>query len=281
MKKASPAAQAFTRVLAEVREGSKSAYLAAWARWTAFERRPPIEWTVASVAGVYGGLCKSFQPATIRLTCSVAKRVWKQSQMLGVIPDEAPYPFRHLRIRMGGVRANVPEWNVLQKSEVARLEAALEHHPMELAIFLALVLQGWRASELCALRWEDLKVGDSGFSFASFIGKGSKLARVIVHPKVLEAARKWKGKNETGPFVGRDTRGTPLTRQFVTRVITKWAKKVLGHKVTPHGLRATFISAAIEQFGIEKASQLARHTDINLTKRYSRWALKETDLITF
>lgn len=275
------AEQAFARVLAEVREGSHSAYLAAWARWTSLEKRSPVEWSVASVANVYAELGKKFQPATIRLTCSVAKRVWKQGQMLGAIPDEAPYPFRHLRIRMGGVRANVPEWNVLQKSEVAKLEAALSHYPRDLAIFRALVMQGWRASELCKLTWEDLRQGDSGATYALFIGKGSKEARVVIHPKVLEAAQVWKGKKRTGPFIGRDRKGTPLTRQYLNRLVTQWTKKTVGHKVTPHGLRATFISRASEQFGIEKASQLARHSDINLTKRYTRWALKDTDLVEF
>lgn len=286
-KKQTPSlgAQAFERVLVEVGESSKPAYWAGWNRWSVVETRPPPEWTVSSVAAAYSELTKGFKPATVRLSFTIAKRVWKQCQVMGKLADEAPYPFRHLRIKMGGARANVPEWNVLQHDEVLKLELALKQHPMELAIFRALVLSGLRASELCALRWENLRV-EGEHTSATFIGKGGKLAHVQMHPKVLEAAGQWYGKTggpaRVGPFIALDRgKGTPLTRQRLNHLIVRWTKRVVGHKVTPHGLRATYISRAIEQFGIEKASKLARHSDIKMTQRYGRWSLKATDVVEF
>lgn len=263
---------ALTRVLQGLSPNGRAAYEAAWLRWRALEQRLPREWTSKSVSALCDAMLKEAKPATVRLSFTVAKRVWQESQALGFIAEEAPYPFARLRIRGGGARGNVPEWNVMQPGELAKLDVAVTHLPREQAIIRALTMQGWRVSEMCNLKWEDLKQDPNGAVVAVFIGKGGKPARTQVTKKVLEAAERWAGKRRTGPFIARDKKGTPFTRQLVNTLVVRWTKRALGHKVTPHGLRATFVSAAIEQVGIEEARKLARHSDIATTQRYSRWA---------
>ena len=275
------AAEAFKRALDAVRDASKPAYLAGWARWSALEKRSPLEWNVTSVAKLYEKLSIDYKPATLRLTFTVAKRVWKEAQVLGAIPDEAPYPFRHLRIRGGGVRGNVPEWNVMQRDELEKLDRVLAPHPRDRAIVRALGLQGWRASELCSMKWEDIRKDKDGDDVVTFVGKGNKVAEMMVQPLVMEAAGQWAGKRRAGPFIAWTRRGTVLTRQSLYLVVARWSLKVLGHKVTPHGLRATFISDAIERKGIEAARKLARQSDIKTTQRYSRFAAKKDDVLKF
>ena len=174
------------------------------------------------------------------------------------------------------MRGNVPEWNVLHPGELAQLEKVLKAHPLDRLIVLALTMQGWRVSELCTLKWSDLTVDASGDTIASFIGKGGKPARQMVQPEVLKAAKTWAGPAGKGAFVLGG-----FSRFDVHYIVTKWTKKVLGRRVTPHGLRATYISGVIARKGIEAARQLARHSDIKTTQRYSRWAVVKDDVLKF
>lgn len=261
---------ALEKVLARlVSPRSKEAYQQSWVRWCAVASAEPREWTRALVTSAVQKLSTKYKPASLRHTVDVARSVW--SAEMGT---KRGSPFEE--VELPSFRGNIPEWNVLHPGELAKLEKELRGHKLDRLVILALAMQGWRVNELCALKWSDLTVDKDGDTIASFIGKGGKPARQMVQPEVLKAAKAWAGPAGKGVFVLGG-----FNRFDVHYIVTKWSKKVLGRRVTPHGLRATFISDVISRKGIEAARQLARHADIKTTQRYSRWVVMKDDVVKF
>ena len=178
-----------------------------------------------------------------------------------------------------GRRSPPPDWNVLMPADRERMLARAAGEPRDLAVLLTLVNHGWRASELARLRWADLGRDDQGDWVANFKGKGGRVFRRGVRPEVVGAASAWCEAGEGRMFIPRDRRrpDIPLTRFDIYRIVRRWSLAV-GHRVSPHGLRATYISDVIGRRGIEAARQLAGHASLLTTQRYSRWKiLKDLD----
>lgn len=175
---------------------------------------------------------------------------------------------------------NVPEWNVLHQGDPAKLAAAIVD-PRDRAVVLALLLQGWRVSAFCKLTWKQFRQ-EGGRTIVEYRGKRNKLRTQSIQQPVLEAAEAWAaGRTEPkDPFVCRDAEGSrPLDRFVVYRIVRQYAAE-LGFRVTPHGLRATYISSAIDRKGIEAARQLAGQENLSTTQRYSRWKIESDDPLT-
>lgn len=170
---------------------------------------------------------------------------------------------------------NVPSWNVLHQGEAqAVLEKIDDLH--DRAVFLALLMQGWRVSELCAIQWKNVRQASDGTWIMEWKGKRNKQRVQGLQTAVLEAVRALGGSVKSGaPFLPTP-KGEHWTRFEVYGLVTRYAK-LAGKKVTPHGLRASYISSVIARKGIEAARQLAGHEDIATTQRYSRWIVTADD----
>jgi len=214
----------------------------------------------------------SYKPGTLQLTVLVVRQFYRhlKSKDPSVVDPTTEYKLKRFD--------NVPDWNVLHSGDPAKL-LALVDEPRDKAVLTALVLQGWRVSELCRLKWGDLREGKDGAVIAQFKAKRNKTRTQGVQEEVLRLAKEWAGRrtSPSDPFICRDEKGNrALTRFVVYQVITKHSKK-LGKRVTPHGLRATYISSVINRKGIEAARQLAGHQHIGTTQRYSRWKIESDD----
>jgi site-specific recombinase XerD len=172
-------------------------------------------------------------------------------------------------------------WNVLRQGDAARL---LEHieSPRDRAVLLALLFQGWRASELAAMTWACVKqeVVEGQLTWvAEWYSKRHKHRLQGLQPIVLESALGvCQRQQPTDPFIAYDGT-TPLSRFDVYNIVQKYTKQA-GFKVSPHGLRATYISSVIQRKGIEAARQLVGHEDIKTTQRYSRWKIDRDDVLS-
>lgn len=196
-------------------------------------------------------------------------------------------PFDAVQVRVGN---NVPEHNVLQPGEVEKVLQFLIPGQLQLryillwrAVFLMLVRHGLRVSELTKLRLSDVSTTADGTRVMTWRGKGAKLARMAVQPDAWDAVEKWrrflerKGHADSTAVVPSGPWGSPLSRGTVAHHIGWISEQALGHRVTPHGLRATFISTIISKKGIEHARKLARHSSLTTTQRYSRWEVLDVD----
>jgi integrase len=172
-----------------------------------------------------------------------------------------------------------PDWNVLRGDEDKRLLAAATSH-LATVVITALLQHGMRASELCRISWTDVRQIGTALE-VSWMGKGAKTISKRLKPRTAEMAAAWCVKlgakgvpGEKLPLIPADSTLRALTRFEVWEIVTTSAKAAK-LRVTPHGLRATYISRIIASDGIEAARQMVGHDDIGTTQRYSRWANRD------
>jgi len=213
-----------------------------------------------------------YRPATTASTVSAMRMFYQALQV-----DDPTWGNPTVNISMP-IPNNTPEWNVLHQGGVPELLGKVTE-PRERAVIFALALQGWRVSELCAMTWKNLRQEKERW-VCEWRAKGKKLRTQAMQPLVLEALR------AAGPKVGpsmplcQNRDGEAWTRFEIYNLVTKHTKAVFGHAVTPHGLRATYVSSVIARKGIEAARQLAGHSSISTTQRYSRWQVDADDELT-
>lgn len=258
---------------------SRNAYAESWRRWRNPGGGPHelvnfVRLEVSQLKAVKERLMSKFAPSTVKRCFIVAHRVWKSLSETEKLAD----PFQRVKV---AVPDNVPDWNVLQAGELRLLADKLDDGTsrLERAVVIALGKQGWREHVLCDLKWSDVHQDEKGW-YAQFKTKRKKLRRQRIHSEVMAAVKTWcegGGKRTPErPFIPWHD-NSPLTRMRIYRIVTRACKKFLGRHVTPHGLRATFISDAIQRKGIEFARQQAGQEDIKTTQRYSRWVVVEDE----
>ncbi len=174
---------------------------------------------------------------------------------------------------------NVPDQNVLHEGDPALLLATVTD-PRDRAVLTALMLQGWRVSDLCNLKWGNVRPGKiSGSWIVEFKTKRGKLRTQGLQAVVYELAVSLVDKTTPStPFIASAS-GAAFTRHEVYGLVTRYST-LFGRRVTPHGLRATYISSVISRKGIEAARQLAGHKSLTTTQRYSRWQIDSDDPLT-
>lgn len=237
----------------------------------------------AIAAGVY-------KPKTLAMAFVLGKSLRRFLRLKDLVKENC---FDAVRVRVGN---NVPEHNVLKPGELERLDAellaairgdlkALSRTKLSRAkarqlraVVLMLGRHGLRVHELCKLRLEDVQVDAKGVSVATFRGKGDKLARMALSEEAVRACARWRESLRSATdFLCPSSSGTAMSRITLSHDLAALTERVLGHRVTPHGLRATFISHVIAKKGIEAARKLARHSSLNVTQRYSRWEILDAE----
>ncbi len=262
-------------VLSELKaESSRVAYATSWERWVQAGGprtvRGLVALDVAKLRSVRDALLKAeYKPATVKRCFIVAHRVWAS---LTETENRAD-PFTRVKVVVGD---NTPHWNVLQPGELRKLADGLRKEPLARAVVLALGLQGWRQHVLRELHWSNVKEVDDGWT-AEYITKRGKRAVKRLHPEVMKAVEQLGDPvSPNEPFICGGARKA-LTSNDVYRLVTKACARVLGRHVTPHGLRATFITTYIAQKkNIAMAAQLADQSSTKTTERYLRWTLTGT-----
>lgn len=265
--------------LEQYREPTRSAYRTALGRFFVHAGFASVDQalaaTPAQVAPVLRVMERRYKPSTVTQTL-VATRRWYEAVRLespDVVDPTAGQKHRAVRYET--------EWNVLHQGDAERLLELVEE-PRDRAVLLALILQGWRASELAAMTWGQVRselVDGEETWFVEWRSKRAKYRRQGLQPLVLEAARAVSPRQQPAdPFIPY-AEGEPLSRFQVYYIVRRYAAR-LGLKVTPHGLRATYTSSVIARKGIEAARQIVGHSDIKTTQRYSRWRIDRDDALT-
>ncbi|TAL42468.1 MAG: site-specific integrase [Salinibacterium sp.] len=262
-------------VLSELKATSScEAYVASWERW--YRAGGPVTvrgltaLDVAKLRSVRDTLLRSeYAPATVKRCFIVAHRVW----MSLTETENKADPFTRVKVVVGD---NTPHWNVLQPGELKVLADGLKKEPLARAVVLALGLQGWRQHVLRGLRWSNVREDGDGY-VVEYVTKRGKRAVKRLHPEVMKAVEQLGGPvSPNEPFIAGNKR-KPLTSNDVYRLVTRACKNVLGRHITPHGLRATFITTYISQKkNIAMAAQLADQSSTKTTERYLRWTLTGT-----
>jgi len=162
---------------------------------------------------------------------------------------------------------------VLDADEAMRLVEVPTDAPLGLrdrALLELFYSSGLRLSELCALHWRDLELGNG---LVTVLGKGNKQRSVPVGSHARHALEAWHAEtgaaNDAPVFPGRH--GAPISQRAVQIRIKQLAQRQGMFKhVHPHMLRHSFASHMLESSGdLRGVQELLGHADIATTQIYT------------
>ena len=180
--------------------------------------------------------------------------------------------------------------NALKKDQVLEIFNEIEKNknsgPLHKALLVTFFTTGLRKSEILNLKIKHFRRhGDN--HILEFIGKGGKLGKKLLNPvciMAIEEYLEWMRENEreTSPndWLFQPTRNPsnpeylnkPLNPKTINEIIDRYAKKVgIGHKVTPHSARATFISELLD-IGVDiyVVAREVNHASVKTTQEYDK-----------
>lgn len=139
------------------------------------------------------------------------------------------------------------------------------------ALACLLALNGLRVSEALNSDIEDLGL-ERGHRTLTITRKGGKIVTIPLAPRTARAIDLYVGERSEGPlFVNRD-RTRRLDRHAATRIVKRLAKHAgIDKKISPHSLRHSFITAALDAgVALRDVQEAASHADPRTTMRYDR-----------
>lgn len=153
----------------------------------------------------------------------------------------------------------------------AIISTARASSPRDAALMSLLGLLGLRVSEACAVQIEDTHGEQRGHRTLTLVGKGGKPATIPLPVPVCRAIDAAAGDRTTGPLLLRAD-GQQLDRRTAYRIVTRLARRAgITKKISPHSLRHSFITAALDAgVPLRDVQIAARHADPRMTTRYDR-----------
>jgi len=201
-------------------------------------------------------------PATVSRHLSALSGFFTWCEEEGRIPANPA-----ARVRRPKVGKDSPTLG-LDKSEAEALIAAAPE--ADRALILLLIFNGLRVSEVCGLTAEGLSV-ERGHRVLEVHGKGGRIDRVPLAPRTAEAIDALLAGRESGPIFLRPD-GAPLDRHTASYRVRRLARRAgIGKRITPHSLRHTAVTLALDAgVPLRDAQDFARHADPRTTRRYDR-----------
>lgn len=159
----------------------------------------------------------------------------------------------------------------LTPADVAELLAA-SSNPQDRALVLLLGSTGMRVTEALSIDLDAITT-ERGHAVVVTTGKGGKAGTTPLVPALQAEVDAVRAIRTSGPlFVAEH--GGRMTRQGAQRALARLAHRAgLGKPVTPHMLRATAITSALQAgVALDRVQRMARHSDPRTTVRYHRAA---------
>ena len=132
-----------------------------------------------------------------------------------------------------------------------------------------LYFAGLRVSELCALKWRDLKARGDGGQITVF-GKGDKTRTVLVGKGVWRDIQELKDNAKKDDPVFVSAKGGHLSRSMVFHIVKNAAKRAgLEGNVSPHWLRHSHASHSLDRGApIHLLQKTLGHSSVAITEMY-------------
>jgi len=196
---------------------------------------------------------KPYSPCSINIEIAVLKRAFEiavENNWLEVNPAR--------KVKKLPVPKRRPEFSI---DEVHLLLSALNELPDKryyLAFKMA-VNTGMRRNEICSLKWEQIDLKKGIINLSNKITKKPEF--VSINPAVNDILLTVE-RNISGQVFG-------LSSNYLYEVVKKQIKKLgLNSRLVFHSTRHTFITEAVNGFGIHIAKDMARQSDITMTNKY-------------
>lgn len=152
------------------------------------------------------------------------------------------------------------------------IQAARASSPSDSALITLMGMLGLRVSEACSVRIEHYQDIERGHRVLRVVGKGGKPATIPLPVPVLRAMDAAAGDRITGPLLLRNRSGLPVNRKSAALTVQRLCREVgIKKNVTPHGLRHSYVTAALDAgVPLRDVQIAARHSDPRVTARYDR-----------
>ena len=142
-------------------------------------------------------------------------------------------------------------------------------NPRDRAIIRLLYFAGLRVSELCHLKWRDLKARGDGGQITVF-GKGEKTRTVLVGKGIWREMNELKGYARKDDPVFVSAKGGHLCRSMVFHIVKNAAKRAgFEGNVSPHWLRHSHASHSLDRGApIHLLQKTLGHSSVAITEMY-------------
>lgn len=158
---------------------------------------------------------------------------------------------------------------ILSEGEVMAM-ISLETNPRNRVMLRLLYAGGLRVSELCGLKWKDVKARHQSGQVTVF-GKGGKTRTVLLPPGVWQKLCQLRGESRGNEAVFPSRQGGGhLDRSQVYRLVRAAAKRAgIEGNVSPHWLRHAHASHSLERGApLHLVQATLGHSSVATTERY-------------
>jgi len=142
--------------------------------------------------------------------------------------------------------------------------------PRDHALAVLLAINGLRISEALGADIGDLD-DERGHRTLKILRKGGKRVTIPLAPRTSRVIDLYIGERMTGPiFLG--AHGDRMDRHAADRMVKRLARKAgISKRISPHSLRHSFITAALDAgVPLRDVQEAASHADPRTTMRYDR-----------
>jgi integrase/recombinase XerD len=202
-------------------------------------------------------------PSSVGTVLGAVKSLLSFGYQLGVLPTNVG-----TAIKTPKVKDTLNE-RILSESEVTTL-ITLERNQRNRVMLRLLYAGGLRVSELCALKWRDLKPRNQ-LGQVTVFGKGGKTRTVLLPQGVWEELCELKGSSRGNDAVFRSRQGGGhLDRSQVYRIVKAAAKRAsIEGNVSPHWLRHAHASHSLDRGApLHLVQATLGHSSVATTERY-------------
>lgn len=231
-------------------------------------------------------LAEKYQKATAQRMLSVARRILQEQVHAGHLTANPANDIKGFKMN------NETSHAALTKDQARELLNAIDRTTTkglrDYALIMLLVRTGLRRSECAALNVGDIKQEQGHTVVRIEHGKGDKKGVAKLPVDVFRAIQTYLEAAgmpqtlDTPLFIGFDKGDHPtnerISDKLIERVVKFYGEKINVPELTPHGLRATFITLALEANApLQKVQYAARHSDPRTTERYQKRKLNLDD----
>lgn len=219
-----------------------------------------------------------YKPATINIKLTCVSLLLQWSVKNGFISENPMTRIKLLR------QESLPRWltqeqvkmisgacqRAIEQAQVKQLEFSRTIALRQCTITVVLLNTGLRVSELCDLKFSDIKNGVITVRW----GKGAKRREVPMNEQARAALEMWLQVRKSDSEYIFVTQGR-MTRQLVQFHLSELGKR-LGFRLTPHLLRHTFGKRLADKgIPLDRIAKLMGHSDINTTAIYTMPGLED------
>lgn len=250
-----------------------------FANWIAEQQKGVITLSRSDMIAYRRHLGEEYEPATAARMLSVARRILDEQMKSGKIPLNPANGIKGFTV------SNETPHTALTKQQAKELLESIDTTTLigkrDYALISLLLRTGLRRVECAELRVEDFKM-EQGHRIATVKhGKGNKRRTVKIPVDVYRSIEEYfiaANRDITNLYqsvftgVNRWKQSTDkaIGDKHIERIVKDYGEKI-GVDLTPHGLRASFITLSIEGGAtLLEAQYAAGHSDPRTTERYQK-----------